>query len=497
MATNSIVVRVPGEVGPRGPRGTGIVIKGVLNDVSELSSVLNPVPGWSYVIESSLYSYDDSQEWVFAGDVKTNLIIGDTFTADPGDPALISTTTEGNNIILDFTLPQGPTGALGPVGPVGPTGATGPTGSTGPTGPTGPIGEGIEISGVLDDVADLPSSGQQVGDAYLIDQELWVWGGSEWSNAGTIQGPIGLTGSTGPTGPTGPVSTVQGPTGATGSTGPTGPVGPAGNPTGTIVMWAGQSEPSGWLFCRGQAVSRVTYESLFNVIGVLYGPGNGSTTFNLPNLQEKFARGAGTTGLAGTGGALTHGHTLDVVSGSHSHNHSAGNVTISGNIASGGTGHTHASNSTAMRSGLSGGNAISNTGNPNSTNFIATSSNSNSGAPSSASTGNASDNGISGQWATSANATSYTFIRPHTHSMQSHSHGIVHTHGTNNHTHGMEHNHVINNPGNNDSHAHNHNFTATSNVGASSGNTHGHAGSTATTSEVLPPYININYIIKT
>ena len=62
-------------------------------------------------------------------------------------------------------------------------------------------------------------------------------------------------------------------------------------PPGTVSMYAGGSQPAGYLFCRGQAVNRTTYSRLFNAIGVEYGPGNGSTTFNVPDLQERFPMG--------------------------------------------------------------------------------------------------------------------------------------------------------------------------------------------------------------
>jgi len=51
------------------------------------------------------------------------------------------------------------------------------------------------------------------------------------------------------------------------------------------------SAPSGWLPCNGAAVSRTTYAALFARIGTTYGAGNGSTTFNLPDLRGEFLRG--------------------------------------------------------------------------------------------------------------------------------------------------------------------------------------------------------------
>lgn len=58
-------------------------------------------------------------------------------------------------------------------------------------------------------------------------------------------------------------------------------------PVGTVVPFAGASEPTGWLFCYGQAVSRTTYADLFTAISTTYGTGDGSTTFNLPDLRGR------------------------------------------------------------------------------------------------------------------------------------------------------------------------------------------------------------------
>ena len=58
-------------------------------------------------------------------------------------------------------------------------------------------------------------------------------------------------------------------------------------PTGSIQPYAGASIPSGWLLCDGSAVNRTTYSDLFSAIGIIYGPGDGSTTFNIPNYLNK------------------------------------------------------------------------------------------------------------------------------------------------------------------------------------------------------------------
>lgn len=61
--------------------------------------------------------------------------------------------------------------------------------------------------------------------------------------------------------------------------------------TGAVMAFAMDTTPSGWLRCNGDAVSRTTYAGLFAVIGTTYGVGDGSTTFNLPDLRGEFVRG--------------------------------------------------------------------------------------------------------------------------------------------------------------------------------------------------------------
>jgi microcystin-dependent protein len=68
-------------------------------------------------------------------------------------------------------------------------------------------------------------------------------------------------------------------------------------PVGAVMPFAMNSDPSGWIHCDGAAVSRtITYAALFAAIGTTYGAGNGSTTFNLPDLRGYFVRGFGTNG---------------------------------------------------------------------------------------------------------------------------------------------------------------------------------------------------------
>lgn len=58
-------------------------------------------------------------------------------------------------------------------------------------------------------------------------------------------------------------------------------------PVGTILPYAASSAPTGYLLCYGQAVSRATYATLFALVSTTYGTGDGSTTFNLPDLRGR------------------------------------------------------------------------------------------------------------------------------------------------------------------------------------------------------------------
>lgn len=86
-------------------------------------------------------------------------------------------------------------------------------------------------------------------------------------------------------------------------------------PIGTIIPYSASTIPDGYLECDGSAVSRTIYADLFAVIGTTYGTGDGSTTFNLPNLKGKVAVGQNTGDasfdvLGETGGEKTHKLTV-------------------------------------------------------------------------------------------------------------------------------------------------------------------------------------------
>lgn len=91
-------------------------------------------------------------------------------------------------------------------------------------------------------------------------------------------------------------------------------------PPGVTTMYLGATAPAGWLLLNGSAVSRSEYASLFAICGTAYGAGDGSTTFNLPDLRQRFPLGKAASGtgatLGATGGAIDHTHGLSI---NHTH----------------------------------------------------------------------------------------------------------------------------------------------------------------------------------
>lgn len=99
-------------------------------------------------------------------------------------------------------------------------------------------------------------------------------------------------------------------------------------PSGLIQAHAGGSAPAGWLLCDGSAISRTAYASLFGAIGTTYGTGDGSTTFNIPDLRGRVVAGKdnmnGTAAgriAAGSGASGINGQTLGASGGSEGHFH--------------------------------------------------------------------------------------------------------------------------------------------------------------------------------
>ena len=122
-------------------------------------------------------------------------------------------------------------------------------------------------------------------------------------------------------------------------------------PPGTVVPFAGSTAPAGWLLCDGSAVNRTTYSALYAVTSTIYGTGNGSTTFNIPDLRGRTVFGKDNMGGTAASRLTTtyglNGLTLGGAGGAQSktlattelpaHTHT---LTLSGTTASAGA-HTH------------------------------------------------------------------------------------------------------------------------------------------------------------
>jgi microcystin-dependent protein len=100
-------------------------------------------------------------------------------------------------------------------------------------------------------------------------------------------------------------------------------------PTGSMLEYGGASAPAGWLLCNGAAVSRATYAALFAVLGIAYGAGDGSTTFNVPNKIDRVGVGSGGAYSRGTTGGVATATTSD--NGSHNHTGSTDSYALNTN----------------------------------------------------------------------------------------------------------------------------------------------------------------------
>lgn len=107
-----------------------------------------------------------------------------------------------------------------------------------------------------------------------------------------------------------------------------------GVPAGAVQQFAMTTVPAGWLECDGSAISRTTYSLLFGTIGITFGVGDGSTTFNIPDLRGYFVRGWAHGGSVDSGRAF--GSTQATANLAHTHTGTTGDDSPD---------HTHSSNS--------------------------------------------------------------------------------------------------------------------------------------------------------
>jgi microcystin-dependent protein len=236
-------------------------------------------------------------------------------------------------------------------------------------------------------------------------------------------------------------------------------------PVGSIVQYAGSSIPIGWLSCNGSAVGRNTYSQLFSAIGIAYGSGDGSTTFNLPNLSGRVPVGLNLgsvefSTLGQSGGNLTHGHTISgSITEAASHTHTVAASSSSTGTSSVGLAHSHNVGTNGSNTNAGGGHSHSGT------------------------TGS-SNGGISYKEGSTNRVVTLT---------QNHNHGF-NTNSVGDHSHG-----VNGQSGGTDSrlgnHSHNVTIDTTGNTNSSGAHTHLNSFSIPESS-IVQPYTVLNYIIK-
>lgn len=127
-------------------------------------------------------------------------------------------------------------------------------------------------------------------------------------------------------------------------------------PLGGCIPYTGASgnTPRGWLIADGTAVSRVTYKTYFDLVGITYGAGDGVLTFNMPDMRQKFPLGKAASGtgavLGATGGTINHIHSFSGGStgsaGGHGHSVS-GSTDSAGSHSHSQGAHSHALNTVA------------------------------------------------------------------------------------------------------------------------------------------------------
>ncbi|AXN57744.1 tail fiber protein [Acinetobacter phage ABPH49] len=188
----------------RGKDGIGLRILGSFDNVNQLPSTGNQ-SGDAYIVDEQMWVWD-TQKWSPVGQV-----------GPEGKSAYQVWLADGNTgTVTDF---------LNAIkGPKGDTGAKGDKGDTGAAGTNANV---LNLKGSKASEGDLPSSGNQIGDAWVVGTDVFGWTGTAWENYGPIRGPKGDTGATGAQGPQG-ARGEQGLRGATGAQGPQGLQGPRG-----------------------------------------------------------------------------------------------------------------------------------------------------------------------------------------------------------------------------------------------------------------------------
>jgi len=237
---------------------------------------------------------------------------------------------DGTSGINGIDGTSGTSGINGIDGTSGTSGITGVDGTSGTSGVDGAPGMGITFKGAIATSASLPTSGQQIGDAYLSDDTdvLYIWDGSQWVDGGSIQGPAGASGTSGSSGVNGADGTsgINGIDGTSGTSGSSGVNGEAGA--------AGTSGTSGIAGAQGAQGAQGA---------------DGSSGSSGVNGEAGAAGTSGTSGVNGTAGT----------SGSSGINGEAGAAGTSGTSGVNGTSGTSGANGIGIPSGGTSGQVLS------------------------------------------------------------------------------------------------------------------------------------------
>jgi len=324
-------IGVAGRMGPPGPQGTA-----GKNDFSFLNKMFvvpayNAAPVTATVTDSS---------WM-AGGTLVYIPGAGTFTCvgDPPSPNTVLLVNSGdpNNAAAGTMISSGTQ-----ISPAQLRGPMGPQGTPGPPGPPGP--QGVSGASVYTTLAQTFSVPVTTGTAFVTSADPFGIGMIIYiANAGYFAvTAVNLTansldvtnqnypgdqppGTVVPAGTTVSATGPQGPQGVQGPAGPSGGQGPIGvAPSGTIAMFGSKDAPGGWLLCNGTLYATNAYPALFAVIGYNYNvAGDNPANFRVPNLVGRFALGASPTypitPTAASGGEVNHALTW-AENGPHYHN---------------------------------------------------------------------------------------------------------------------------------------------------------------------------------
>ena len=297
-------------------------------------------------------------------------------------------------------------------------------------------------------------------------------------------------------------------------------------PVGALMPFAGATAPDGWLLCNGAAISRTTYANLWALVSTTYGGGDGTTTFNIPDMRSRMPIGAGsgtgltTRAIAATGGTEsvviasgnlpTHAHTMDhghtntisATAGNQSVDHSHGVTIDQNNFSTGGHSVDHSHGVTIDQNNFSTGTVSSWHTHDATTGYANTDHNhvANRSAIATAGTNRlvvsttTSDSGFTTAGGGNVHTHSLTTGNP----SANHDHTANHAHtGSSggvsaNHSHTANHAHTGSSGG--ASVSHNHAVTVSGGVTSFAGSTTGTFTNTAL--GLMNPFLALNYIIK-